>query len=788
MRILLLEDNPVDVELIEYELRQSLPDFVMKWVVTEEDFTKELLEYCPDIVLSDYDLPRYNGALALAETRKQCPDVPFILVTGAVTEDRAIEILTSGAKDYVLKTRLQQRLVPAVQRALAEAGEHQARKRAEDELRETYRILEKQVEERTSELQENKERLNLALISSGMGAFEWDIVNNRRYFDDYVYLLLNIKPEDFSGTSEEFFKVIHPDDRHAVQDALDKAIEQDAPYETQYRAIWPDGSIHHISARGKVQRDATGRPLRMLGVCWEITERKRADEELRESQALLHAITESSPDPIFVKDLQSRIIFGNSALLRVWGKSLEDVVGRNDRELYDDPAIGEAIMANDRLVMESGGSRAVEEVVLTPEGLRTYLSTKTPYRNGSGEIIGILGIARDITERKRIEEDRERLLAELENRAAELDATISSMAVGLIVYNMAGKAVRMSNVVEKLFPAEIFFNTTVAERLHVLRWETEEGQSFLLEQIPVARALRGETTSNVVMAVPFPDRKLWISASAAPIRTPDGHMLGAVTSFIDITERKQAEEDLKKSEELLRATNKELESFSYTVSHDLQAPLRAIRGFSDMIMKDGAATGAETKRKLAVIQDNAERMQQLIDDLLALSRVGRQGVSSKLIDMNALVKDVWEELKAAYHGKHLILKIKDLLPAYGDQNLIRQVLANLLSNAIKFSANRKRIVVDVGSNQKNGGNVYYVKDKGVGFDMQHYDKLFGVFQRLHSSSEFKGTGIGLSIAQRIVHLHGGQIWAESEIDEGAIFYFLLPGSLSERDHNTIQKG
>ena len=153
MRILLLEDNPADAELIEYELRESLPDFVLKWEETEEGFFKELHESPPDIILSDYDLPRYNGALALADARRLCPDVPFILVTGAVSEDRAIEILTSGAKDYVLKTRLNQRLVPAVQRALAEAEEHRARKLAEAELREAHRTLEERVKRRTAELE-----------------------------------------------------------------------------------------------------------------------------------------------------------------------------------------------------------------------------------------------------------------------------------------------------------------------------------------------------------------------------------------------------------------------------------------------------------------------------------------------------------------------------------------------------------------------------------------------------------------------------------------------------------
>ena len=199
-----------------------------------------------------------------------------------------------------------------------------------------------------------------------------------------------------------------------------------------------------------------------------------------------------------------------------------------------------------------------------------------------------------------------------------------------------------------------------------------------------------------------------------------------------------------------------------------------LKGFQNDSGREGKGTDAETKQKFAVIQENTEKMQRLIDDLLTLSRVGRQGISLNPIDMNALVKNAWKELKMVYPEKPLALKMKDLQPACGDQALIGQVFANLLSNAIKFSANRKRIVVEVGSYQKEGGNVYYVKDKGVGFDMKYYDKLFGAFQRLHNASAFQGTGIGLSIAQRIVHLHGGQIWAEGEVGEGATFYFLLP--------------
>ena len=284
LRVLILEDNPADAELVQFELQEAGFIFIAKVVMTEKDFLHELQAFSPDLILSDYDLPRYNGALALAETKRRFPDIPFILVTGAVSEDRAIEILTQGAKDYVLKNRLQQRLVQAVRRALAEAEEHRARRKAEAELRKAHRTLERQLKERTAELWESRERLSLALTSSRMGTFDWDIVDNKRYWDDNLHLILGTKPEDFEGTDEDFFNVIHPEDRDAIRAFLINALEHSTTYDTQYRAVWPDGTVHHIAVRGKVHRDDAGCPVRILGICWDITEHKQAEEKLRESE------------------------------------------------------------------------------------------------------------------------------------------------------------------------------------------------------------------------------------------------------------------------------------------------------------------------------------------------------------------------------------------------------------------------------------------------------------------------------------------------------------------------
>ncbi len=226
---------------------------------------------------------------------------------------------------------------------------------------------------------------------------------------------------------------------------------------------------------------------------------------------------------------------------------------------------------------------------------------------------------------------------------------------------------------------------------------------------------------------------------------------------------------------LLEAVNKELEAFSYSVSHDLRAPLRAISGFAEAVTEDYAARlDAEGKRYLGLIQDNAHKMGQLIDDLLAFSRLGRQQMTVTRIDMEALARAVFDELWALAPTREITLKIGSVPPAFGDGTLVRQVLANLLSNALKFTRTRAQPCVEFGYRSEPAGGAYYVKDNGVGFDMQYAGKLFGVFQRLHAVTEFEGTGVGLALVQRIVMRHGGRVWAEGAVDQGATFCFTLP--------------
>ncbi len=272
-----------------------------------------------------------------------------------------------------------------------------------------------------------------------------------------------------------------------------------------------------------------------------------------------------------------------------------------------------------------------------------------------------------------------------------------------------------------------------------------------------------------------------------PIKNAEGRICRIVRVSHNITERKQAEMALRQSrDELevrvqertaeLQRVNKELESFSFSVSHDLRRPLRTMAGFADLLTSAHAGDlSGEAQELLAGIKESALRMNQLIDDLLNLSQIDRQPLVPRSVNLTALARKTIEDLWAEQQNREMDIRVADLPECMGDPALLQQVFVNLLSNAMKFTGNRPVALIEAGFKTEGTKTIYYVRDNGVGFDMRYAGNLFGVFQRMHSSEKFAGTGVGLSIVQRIIHRHGGKIWAESAVDQGATFYFTLPG-------------
>jgi PAS domain S-box-containing protein len=270
-------------------------------------------------------------------------------------------------------------------------------------------------------------------------------------------------------------------------------------------------------------------------------------------------------------------------------------------------------------------------------------------------------------------------------------------------------------------------------------------------------------------------RIIYVSLTLSPIKDSDGNIIGASKILRDITRRKKAEEQFSENLKQLERSNKELESFSYSVSHDLRTPLRAIHGYARMLEDSyNSILDENGKRILGEVEHNAKKMGMLIDDLLAFSRLGREAVKKSTVNMNELTEAVLLELKQSVPHRAEV-KLNNLLPVRADYALMEHVMTNLLSNAIKYSSKKEKPVIEITSKIENGEVVYSIKDNGVGFDMKYAHKLFGVFQRLHTTKEFPGTGVGLAIVQRIIHKHEGKIWVDGKLGEGATFFFSLPG-------------
>jgi len=268
--------------------------------------------------------------------------------------------------------------------------------------------------------------------------------------------------------------------------------------------------------------------------------------------------------------------------------------------------------------------------------------------------------------------------------------------------------------------------------------------------------------------------RFWANVVITALRDDKARLRGFAKVTRDMTERRRAEEDMETRNAQLEAANKELQAFSYSVSHDLRAPLRAIDGFSLAILEDYEnKLDAEGKTYLQRIRAATVRMGQLIDGLLNLARISRAGMVRENVDLSPLAREIAAELLASQPQRQANIVIPPKLPVKGDRLLLRVVLENLLSNAWKFTSGRPITRIELGIEPNGRETIHFVRDNGAGFDMQHADKLFGAFQRLHRESEFPGTGVGLATTQRIIHRHGGRIWAEAALGEGATFYFVL---------------
>jgi PAS domain S-box-containing protein len=523
-------------------------------------------------------------------------------------------------------------------------------------------------------------------------------------------------------------------------------------------------------------RHADGTVIGVAVFAADVSERRRAEEALQESKGLMQDVLDNSSALIYIIDTEGRILLANSRLESVLGAPRAVLRGKTRHELMP-KAIADQHRANDLRVIAEGHSIAAEETTEEPDGKHVYSTVKFPLRDGQGKIYAIGGMSTDVTDRRRAE-------AELRSSEERFRRAVTDSPFPALLHAEDGTIIQVSNAwceITGYPPAELATIADWTERAYGERKELVQADIDVLYGLDRPKAEGDYSIRTKAGGI-----RIWDFSSAPLGRLPDGRRL-VLSMAMDVTERRQAESEVRRlNDELeervrqrtaqLETANKELEAFSYSVSHDLRAPLRAIDGFSRIVLDDyGARLDDEGRRQLGVIRANTQKMGRLIDDLLAFSRAGRAALTCSRVAVANVVRAAFDEVAIGPEEQGRIDLVVDELPdAWADPVLIHQVWVNLLSNAVKFSRTRERAAIRVTGARDDHRVVYHVSDNGVGFDMRYVGKLFSVFQRLHSSREFEGTGIGLALVQRILHRHGGEVWAEGTVDSGATFSFALP--------------
>ncbi len=645
------------------------------------------------------------------------------------------------------------------------------------------------------------------------------------YASKNIIDLFGYTAEEFLSRKVAYDDIIHPDDHERVIKEINTASKNKQSVNfihKPYRIISKSKEIRWVEDRTSIIRDLKGEITHRQGIVLDITDKISTDKEKAEAYEKIknyQELFEESVNEIYIFDAKSykfsevnRSALNNLGYTQDEIKELSpiDIKPEFNRKDFNQLVRSLKNKKKNKLIFnaiherKNGTTYPVEvHLRLTKHGVRPLF----------------VAFILDITERLSAEKLSKETENALKNSEYLLRESQKVARLGSYVMDISSNKWDSSKVLDDLFGIDENYNKDISDWLQVIHPEDKA----MMQDYFATNVLKNHESFNKEYRIKRinDQQECWVHGTGELELNNDGNPIKMIGTIQDITDRKHAEQELakyreqlektvkqrtadidnksKKLEESQRAltflledvndarveleqtnkqiilTNKEMESFTYSVSHDLRAPLRAILGFSNKFTDSyGKFVDKEGKRLLKVINDNTKKMGMLIDDLLDFSRMGRSEMRKVKVDIKGLVNETWNEQKNQFADRKIELTIKDLPITNGDRNMLRQVLFNLLSNAAKFTKNKKISKIEVGFEERKSEIIYYVKDNGVGFDMKYKDKLFQVFQRLHSDREFEGTGVGLAIVHRVISRHGGKVWAKSTINKGATIYFSLP--------------
>ncbi|MDD5344122.1 MAG: PAS domain S-box protein, partial [Smithella sp.] len=625
---------------------------------------------------------------------------------------------------------------------------------------------------------EEAERYRNMVENIADGYFEVDLAGNFTFFNDAVCRALGYSREELMGQNYH---------QHTDKETAKKVFQTyNKVYKTGkiikefgYYIIRKDGFKRYIEGSVSLRKNSSGKPIGFLGISNDLTERKRAEEALKERDIVFKKLSANVPGIIYQFQMKPDgsfcLPFSTDAVKDIYICSPEDIVN-------DFSPIAKAVYHEDfdrfvesiKLSAKKMSPWQCEYRVQVPgKPLRWILGTSTPEKLPDGSIIWH-GFNTDITERKKAEE-------KLKQSQLFNEAVINSIPGLLYLYDDTGHLIHWN---KQHFEDLTGYSGEEIKDRYILDWfGGAEPDTSIIKKGISETTTKGYGTAEARLLTKD-GNSIFMSFTGVKLNIYGrDHLLGI---GIDITERKKAEKELEKYhehlEELVRertihleASNKELEAFSYSASHDLRAPLRSIEGFSQALLEDYRdKLDIQGKDYLTRIKTATKRMADLIEDMLQLSRITRMEMNIEKVNLTLLARSVINELQKSQPQRHVEIRIAESLEDKADLRLTRIILNNLLGNAWKFTERQAKAKIEFGLLKSEvGEKVYFIRDNGAGFDMAYADKLFAPFQRLHADDEFPGTGIGLATVRRIINRHGGKVWAEGQIDKGATFYFSL---------------
>jgi PAS domain S-box-containing protein len=727
-----------------------------------------------------------------------------------------------------------------VQVVVATSRDITEQRQAQEQLRQYRQHLEELVAARTAELASTEAHLAEAQKIAHIGSWEFDVATGAITWSDEVFRIFGLNPNQPAPTYSEYIQLVHPDDREILTYTVQTAIAQGKSYQLDHRILRPDsvsatlaslrlrsmreaqtserasaiamsgasGSIRHVNSRGQVNFNSQGQVIRLFGTVMDITERKQAEEALRESEERFRQVFVQAPIGIVLGTPDGKLMQVNQAFCQMLGYTEAELMALNFSEITHPEDLASESPYIEQILKREICRYQLEKRYFQKNGDILFANlTCGVVRDQQGNVMYALGMVKDITERKQAEQEIQRqtryqqLLAEISLRIREslqieviLQTTVTELqqllqADRVIFYrlwpNRSGQVVAEAVVpewpstLERVLVDQCFedeYLNQYQQEIHA--WSDVEQAGFQPCHLEMLRQFG--IRADLIVPILLKD-KLWgllfVHQCSAP-RQWNPFEIDLLRQLADqlsiaLAQAELLEQETCHSQELARS-NAELEQFAYVASHDLQEPLRTLASYAKLLSRRYSGQFDEKgNRFIQYILEEALRMQALINDLLRYSRVGRQGQNFAPTDCMAVFNIVVKRLAETISNSGATVTCGELPTIMADEMQLVQLFQNLISNAIKYRSSEPP-VVQVAAQHQEGQWVFSVRDNGIGIEPQYAGRIFVIFQRLHTQEEYSGTGIGLAIAAKIVERHGGQIWVESALGQGATFYFTIP--------------